>query len=266
MCTIGKHESSKSVKRFALWACMGFVACGAPSPSGDGGQRLSDGGVLVEVDAGCPAMELVDGGCIALAFSRLCDLPHVTVLQSGVTLDDEASRHMATALTSHCAPPLMSATADTRDGGGGWLDAQGAPVVGRNQNLIAAGGTFTQPFVNWYERTGRAPVFETSAGANVSLSTRAGEVLFTEPLANLGPHLDYFVVEFVRSVTTGPLSVIGYGFYAPGTTAAAWFFEHRVLTQPLTSTDNWYVVRWTDVDGNTVPNEADQFTILRAGN
>ncbi len=271
MSTIRKDDDrggSSAVWRLG-WVVF-VVSCGSPVTENDagqqlvdGGQRAVDGGVLPQVDAGCPEMEQGDGGCLPLAFARVCDLSRFTVLQSGVTLDDAASLRMSDAIATHCSPPPATVMADTRDGGGGWLDSTGAPLVGRAEVFVAAGGSFTQPFVGWYERTGRSPVYESTTGELTSLSTRAGDVIFTEPLANLGPHLDYFVVEFVRSESTGPLSVIAYGFYAPGTAAAAWFFEHRVL--PTASSTSWYVVRWNDVDGNALPGDADHFTILRSG-
>jgi hypothetical protein len=232
----------------------------------DGGWTRADGGTVdagPPVDAGCPEMELIDGGCIALAFTRVCDVSSVTVLQSGVLADDAAAVRMGQSL-SVCLPPPTVTTVDTRNGGGGLLATNGQPLPGRSETFLAAGGSFGQPFVNWFEASGRSPVYDSSTATLASLSN-AGSVIFSEPVANLGASLDYFALEFVRSAPTGPLSVIGYGFYAPGTAAAAWYFEHRVMAQRATFTASWYVVRWNDVDGDHLPGEADQFTLLRSG-
>jgi hypothetical protein len=265
---------------WALFALSMFtLACG-PSAQLDGGNGRdgsvtaesdagligADGGLIdagPPVDAGCPAMELADGGCIGLAFARVCDVSRVTVLQSGVLVDDAAAVRMGQAM-SVCLPAPVTTVVDTRNGGGGLLATNGQPLQGRAETFFAAGGSFGQPFVNWYETTGRSPVSDTSTATVASLSN-AGSVIFTEPVANLGPALDYFTLEFVRSAPTGPLSVIGYGFYGPGTVAAAWYFEHRVMAQRSTFTASWYVVRWNDVDGDHLPSEADQFTLLRSG-
>jgi hypothetical protein len=147
---------------------------------------------------------------------------------------------------------------------GGALDARGAPLQGRGDAIIGAGGTDTQPFVNWFEGRGGAPVFDSSVGSQASLSSASG-VIFSAPVASFGVSVDYFLLEFVRSEPQGPLAVIGYGFYAPGTTAAAWFFEHRVLANPSSADVAWYVVRWTDQDGDALPGAADDFLVLETG-
>ena len=266
----------KSTPHLALLALSMFtLACGSASPldggndaglvrQADGGWTTADGGAVdagPPVDAGCPAMELSDGGCIGLAFARVCDVSSITVLQSGVLTDDAAAVRMGQAMST-CLPPPTTTTVDTRNGG--VLATSGQPLMGRTETYFAAGGSFAQPFVNWYESSGRSPVSDSSTSTVASLSN-AGSVIFSEPVANLGPSLDYFALEFVRSEPTGPLSVIGYGFYAPGTAAAAWYFEHRVLAQRATFTAGWYVVRWNDLDGDHLPSEADQFTMLRSG-
>ena len=261
------------MRHLALLALSMFtLACG-PAPLVDGdagvdaGRRAADGGTIdagPPGDAGCPEMELTDGGCIGLAFARVCDVSRVTVLQSGVLSDDAAAARMGQAMSA-CLPPPATSVVDTRDGGGGLLAADGQPLMGRTDTFFAAGGSFGQPFVNWYEGTGRSPVYDSSTATVASLSN-AGSVIFSEPVANLGPSLDYFTLEFVRSAPTGPLSVIGYGFYAPGTVAAAWYFQHRVMAQRTSFTASWYVGRWNDLDGDQQPSEADQFILLRSGN
>ena len=248
-----------------LGLCLFALACGsAPLPNpgrADGG--LADGGDDEAIDAGCPAMELADGGCIGLSFARVCDVARFTVLQSGVLADDAAAQQIGQSMSA-CAPSPATSVVDTRNGGGGLLDANGRPLVSRDETFISAGGSFGQPFVRWYEGTGHSPVVDSSTATEASLSN-AGSLIFSEPMANIGPSLDYFTLEFVRSTPNGPLSVIGYGFYGPGTAAAAWYFEHRIMTQRSASSASWYVVRWNDTDGDLKPGQADQFTLLRSG-
>jgi hypothetical protein len=222
-----------------------------------------DAGMLdagVPVDAGCLQMELDDGGCEPLSFARVCALKRYSVLQSGVLLDDLAGARMGQALMASCNPAPVSFVPD-----GGALDARGAPLLGRGDALVGAGGTYTQPFVGWFEARGGAPVYDSSVGTLASFSSAAGTVLFSAQVATFGVSVDYFLLEFVRSEPMGPLAVVGYGFYAPGTTAAAWWFEHRVLPTPSASDAAWYVVRWTDLDGDGQPGAADEFLVLGSG-
>jgi hypothetical protein len=249
----------------------GGVDAGAPD-AGDVDAGLADAGrdagpldagrfdAGVPVDAGCLQLELDDGGCEPLSFARVCALKRYSVLQSGVLLDDLAGARMGQALMASCNPAPVSFVPD-----GGALDARGAPLLGRGDALVGAGGTYTQPFVGWFEARGGAPVYDSSVGTLASFSSAAGTVLFSAQVATFGVSVDYFLLEFVRSEPLGPLAVIGYGFYAPGTTAAAWWFEHRVLPTPSASDAAWYVVRWTDLDGDGQPGAADEFLVLGSG-
>jgi hypothetical protein len=223
-----------------------------------------DAGVeAAQVDAGCLQLGLADGGCVAFSFSRLCALPALTVLQSDVVADSAAAAQIGAALSTACALPLPLRLVNSQDGG--VLDPQGAPLVGRDQTLVVAGGSYTQPYVHWLEGGLRAPVVDSTAGVVGSFSTRAGEVLFTEPLVNLGPGYDYFLLEVVRGAPFAPVSVVAYGFYVPGTTAAVWYLVHRVLPAQGSFPGQWYVVRWKDLDANAAPSEGDEFLLLRAG-
>jgi hypothetical protein len=232
-------------------------------PDGGGLDAGFDAGVHAGMDAGCLELPLADGGCSALAFTQICAPTPLLVLHSDVVLDSAASASMGAALAAACTPAPQLLTLNSQDGG--LLDADGAPLVERTQTILVAGGSFTQPYVAWLERSGGSLVRDTTSGTTASISTRAGDVIFTEPLANLGPSLDYFVLEFIRADPFGPLSIIAYGFFGPGTTAASWYFEHRVLPARSTSTAQWYVVRWNDLDGDGKPSEADAFVVLRAG-
>ncbi len=244
-------------------ALDGSVTDSGSDDAGSVDSGLVDSGVFdagTPVDAGCLQFELADGGCEPLSFARVCGLRRYSVLASGVPLDDLAGARMGQALVATCSPAPTAFVPD-----GGVLDARGAPLLGRGEALVGAGGTYTQPFVGWYEARGGALVYDSSVGTLASFSSAAGTLLFSAQVATFGVSVDYFLLEFVRSEPLGPLAIIGYGFYGPGTTAAAWYFEHRVLPTPAASDAAWYVVRWTDLDGDGLPGAADEFLLLGSG-
>jgi hypothetical protein len=215
------------------------------------------------IDAGCLQMDLADGGCTPLTFDRVCDVPQYTVVHTGVVLDDAAGTRMGQAISALCAPAPGGRTVNAADGG--VVSRAGAPLEGRDDLLVAAGGSFTQPVVNWLQASGRTQLIDSASNGLASIANRQGNVIFSVPLASLGPGLDYFALELLRSTPGGPLAVLGYGFYAPGTIASGWFFEHRVLAQQGTWPASWYVVRWTDGDGDLQPSAGDTYTVLGSG-
>lgn len=214
-------------------------------------------------DAGCLGFEYEDGGCGPLSFTEVCALQTLTVLTTGVPIDDQAAGRLGLALQANCAPTPTLRTVAVADAG--VITAQGAPLVGRGEALVCGGGGFYQKHVDWLERTGVTAVLDTSSSSVATFSLRDGGAVFSTPYAQFDGGFDYFIVELVRSAPRGPISLVGYGIFGSGTTAAAWFFEHRVAPVHGTFTDSWYVVRWNEVDGDGVPSAGDDYTVLASG-
>lgn len=216
-------------------------------------------------DAGCMQLETVDGGCLALVFANVCSLPRLTVIHSGEPTDDDAGSMMGAAIQANCPAGLMLRTVNGQDGG--VLDAVGAPVVTRDDALICGGGSFSQPHVNWLETTAAvSPVYDSSTLTQVSYTRRDdGGVIFTDVPSNLGPELDYFLIELVRTRPAGPVTVVGYGSFEPGTVAAAWYFANSIMPMHGAINSGWFVVRWVDLNHDGLPNEMSEFTVLGSG-
>lgn len=214
-------------------------------------------------DAGCLAIETVDGGCIPLLFSNVCSVPQVTVLHSGDRVDDDAGTQMGAAILANCTTAIPSRTVNWRDAG--VLDSVGAPLVGRNDVFVCGGGSFNQLHVGWLENSGATFVRDTSTSEVASFSLRDGGMVFNDSTSNLSPSLDYFVLELAHTRPGGPLTVVGYGMYGPGTTAAAYYFETAVMPNLSTHNETWYVVRWADLDADGLPSQPAEFTVLGSG-
>ncbi len=252
----------------ACYLSVAFIAVGTACGNGevpdgsvpDGGDSFDAG---PPVDAGCLEIGLPDGGCSPLVFSNICTLPTFVVLNDGASNDDQAASQMGVALRTSCSPSPVVQTVDGVSSG--LVATNGAPLAPRSDTLICTGGGAVQPYVGWLEASGATPVVNSSDGTNSSFSPRGGTPIFSVPAATLSASLDYFVLELVRSEPTGPLSVVSYGFFGPGTAAASWFFEQRVMAQLSTSTQTWYVVRWSDTNGSGLPDDGDDFTVLASG-
>lgn len=254
------------------------LACGGPSSSdggagggagggsggGTGGGLGGGSGGGGAVDAGCVEVDLADGGCEPLAFSSLCGLRDLYVVLDGYPVDDAAGRQLSAAVRAHCTPPPTSLEVPNDGGLPRVLDG-GSPTIGKGPTLVAGGGGYYQPHVQWLEDTGAARVVDVTTSSTASFLRRDGGVLFSEPLSGFDGGVDYFLLQLVRGRPTGPLSLVGYGVFGTGTSAAAWFFSNRVAPHRASWTDSWYVVRWVDADAGGLPDDGDTFTVLGSG-
>ncbi len=214
-------------------------------------------------DAGCLSLETVDGGCVALLFSNVCLVPRLTVLLDKQPEDDDAGLTMASAIQANCPAPIPSRSVDAIDPS--VLDTEGAPQSTHDDVYVCGGGSFGQLHVAWLETNGVSPVYDSSTATVASMSTRDGGFVFSDAVANLGPSRDYFLLELMRSKPGGPVSVVGYGMFAGGTAAAAWYLQNRVMPQYMSFSETWYVIRWTDVDADLLPGSADMFELIASG-
>ncbi len=242
---------------------------GGGTTTGDGGTGGgTGGGTTVPFDAGrgtgCLDLETTGGACLPLVFSNLCSLPKLTVVQSGNATDDAAGAALAAGVNANCPTALPLRSVNGKDGQ--TLTADGAPVGGHLDVLVVGGGSFNQKHVDWVERIAGSPVFDSTHDPVVAMTRRdTGTEIFSEAATAIGPSHDYALIELFHAQVGGPMSFIGYGFYGPGTTAAAWYFQNVIAKSLSTHTDSWYVVRWSDMNGDMIPNLASEFTLVASG-
>jgi hypothetical protein len=148
----------------------------------------------------------------------------------------------------------------------------GRPLSSVPQTLIfAIGGPDINGVTHYYEHTDvaadRAPVTWSEEGSNVIWRLRNGTVVVnvTQASTNVPPgSSDVFAIQIIRDAD-GRLVVLMYGERYTGTWAAAVYFKFVVYANISTYTDNYYIVRWTDVNGDFTPNIGDTFSIVAQG-
>jgi hypothetical protein len=184
------------------------------------------------------------------------------VLQDTSPEDNAAGRAMAVALGVSCgiAAPVIDQASSTT----GAVDpTTGQPLL-LNSLLIAGGGSFHHPVVRWLEANRAAPVVSGGSATFVQYARQDGRVLAAVPLNAIGPSHDIFVVQVAHS-PTGPLVLNAYGYFSLGTTAASWYFIHRLLPRVASLTEAWMLVDWADTSGDGQPGEGDTFKVLASG-
>lgn len=211
-------------------------------------------GVACAADAFCGRAQ-----CHGATLSNLCAMPVACTVLNGVYEDDAAGLAITYAITGSCTSPVTSRIADA-----GAVDvATGAPLP-LGELSVLGGGSFRQRAIAWLEDQNLATVRDTSTEALYRYSLRDGGTITSAPRSAISPMHDIFVIQLVR-LPSGVVVFNAAGFYAQGTTSAAWYFINRQLGSLTTQTDSWYVVDWTDTNANLHPDPVDTWTLVASG-
>ena len=212
----------------------------------------------------CTEAQYCDGkACLDATFANVCHAPKATVVLDGIAADDEPGMVLGAALVG-CGlavqyVPTWMAT--------GVLADDGRPMTGPGNMLVTVGGSYTQPSVAYMEAS-LSPIFTRSAfaGQNLQVVVRATQATLLDiAVSSLSPAHDYFVLQIAYEPSSASLCLIDYGFYAPGTKAAAWYTATNVLPHRGAYTDRWYVYEWQDTDVSGDPSIGDVFAKKASG-
>lgn len=219
----------------------------------------------------CAANQFCTGeACATTSFENVCANPRVTVVQDLQGYDRDAGVSVGEALAA-CGPPPGSQLRylDQDDPDAGIFDTESGRLTTRGgETLVATGGPVVQKITKYLETEGLVPVhFEGETWSRAFVGPDGG-VLASADVQDGGVSArhDYFLLQLGRDPFNGSFSLSAYGFGGPGTQAAAWYFVNVVLPTRPGRADRWYVVEWTDLDGNGVPDGAGEFTVKASGN
>jgi len=245
--------------------CSAAVGCGGGRTCCDARcvDTTFDVGHCGACDAPCAAARFCGRGtCHDAVLASVCELPTAAALLNGIPVDEVAGVRMATALATVCTPSVVRVSDDELDGG------VVNPATGRPRAvgalLTAGGGSYGHRLVGWIDDGRVGAIYDSTAPPTFSLSHRDGTVIVSADLSVLTERHDFFVVEVVRA-PSGATALVAAGFFAPGTQAGAWWFINRVLAARATYADAWYVVEWTDGNGDLAPDAADTWRLVASG-
>lgn len=276
------------------------AAADAADSGGDGGGDASEAGPQCDPDAGascdggltCCSGQCVDptkdpnncgscgtacttaqfctgAGCTDMGVENVCANAHATVVLDGIATDEDAGSTIGAALAASCTPAVVVAALG-QDAGGVLDPATNRPITGVGNTFVAGGGAFGQLGVAYMNNQSLTPVYVTvdsnaMTASFVQRSTSAA--LVTAPMSMLTASHDYFVVQLAVEPTSGTLCFIAYGFFAPGTSAAAFWASTQMVPNRASFTNRWYVYEWTDnADGGVPgPSADDTFTPVASG-
>lgn len=223
-------------------------------------------------DTGCHACNITctasqfcgASACVNMRFEQLCELDAVTVIHDGDAVDNTAGDAVGAAFSTVCGRSIAASAVDQTNAA--VVDqATGQPKPAPGKFLILAGGSFVHNVVRYLvESPGLSKVFDTYADNGVDYVIRRrsdNALLMTIDPSTLSAGHDYFVVEMIKEPTTKAVSLAFYGMDAPGTRAAAWYLANQAMPMRASFMGTYYIVEWTDQNGDETPNGADMFTI-----
>jgi hypothetical protein len=209
--------------------------------------------------------------CVGAVFSNLCANASGTVVLDEYVADQDAGSLMGAALAASCTPAVV-VTAVSQDAGVANDPVTGRPIAGPGDTLVIAGGSYGQITMGYLDGAGLTRLNLAGDGANaLAFFLRATNVaVVSAPISTLTASHDYFALELTVEPISGTLSYTGFGMYAPGTAAAAYYFSNVVMPNLAGYTNAWYVYEWTDsgdVDGGAAlsPDSTDTFTLVMGG-
>lgn len=199
-------------------------------------------------------------GCTALGFSTLCTNDGRIALSSGASADDAVLQTSADAVAAHCGGAVTRSTLNDAV----LVDQTShAPLVGVGNLLLLQGGPFFDLMIRHFEESGMAPLrYVYNSGQNHNQFVESnGTMALDVPQALTTASHDYFLVELFADPVRGALILASYGFDVAGSRAAGWYLVHHLIGAPEPQA-SWYVVEWTDRDGDLAPSSIDEFALI----
>jgi len=154
------------------------------------------------------------------------------------------------------SPKLIFPKTDTSK-----VSPTGQPTWSGYTHLVTVGGRNANPTTRYYEDNGLAPL-KWAGNSTHAMIMRGSEAKLNVPLSSLGSTNDYFVMQAISDGTHKAVILWGitqYGTYASGVYFDGMFADMSSLTA------GWYIIRWQDLNSNSIPDYPAEFTMVASG-
>ena len=212
----------------------------------------------------CTLTQFCNGvGCNEAILSNVCANARATVALNPYAVDDDAGIALGNSLAKSCT--LTLAFADEYDGGV-QEPVTNRPITGAGNTFVECGGSYGQSSVAYLDGVGLTTIYSAYPTPNVELVDRKTDAAVVDvATSTLSTQHDYFFLQLTVEPVSGTLCLSAIGLFAPGTIAASYWFENVVAPSLAAYTDSWYVVEWTDGNGDSIPNAGDSFNVIAHG-
>ncbi len=197
-------------------------------------------------------------------FGELCRFDTLTVIEDGDPEDDATGASLAASIVSVCGNDATVRVVGQGDPG--ILDPEtDGPLLGPDELAVVGGASFVQDVMR-YLLASYTPIELLLDGGRYVLRERAtGDVIVdvAEPDAN-ATH-DFATVQTTLDPVSGTAVLSSFGNVANGTRAGAFWFANTLGATFASDPNRWYVIEWTNADGDPAPSAGDTFVVLASG-
>jgi hypothetical protein len=198
------------------------------------------------------------------SFVGLCRFGLGTVIQSGITADDNMAATLPPALAAGCAtsPIIRVVSQDLA----GILDpTSGRPLLPTDDLGVLGGGDAFQRAVAYLIMADTPVVVDASGTTHTLIERATGTVIASFPASSLSNTHDVGLVMIVDEPISGGSYLTAFGRSAAGTVAAGVLFTSRIAPAIRTDRHQWYAFEWMDSDVMAGPSAGDTFNVVGAG-
>jgi hypothetical protein len=196
-------------------------------------------------------------------FLDICLFMRAIVVEDTMAVDTEASQQVLASLQIACGVTFTIRHVSQADAG--ILAADGRPLWDPSELGMLAGGPQIHDAVRYLDMNA-TQIFVQESDPNAVWAERAtNNVVISLPLAAFTPTHDVGIMQIVREPIGGTVSLNVYGHATPGTLAAAYYLTTVIAPNLKNDRRRYYVIEWTDQDGDEMPTAADLFELRGSG-
>jgi hypothetical protein len=186
----------------------------------------------------------------------------LTVISDGQPADDAVGANMMNAIAAGCgtAPATQTISQNTS----GILDpSTSRPLLAADALGIMGGGNAYQRAMAYLMQSGDSPLVFSSTATDVTVTERAtSNVVYQAPLSSLSNTHDIGGLMLIHEAVSGGAYLDSNGRVGQGTLAGGYYFTATIAPQLRTDMASWYVIEWTDRNGNSVPDAPDTYNVI----
>jgi hypothetical protein len=197
-------------------------------------------------------------------FATLCGFTSLTVIHCGNVSADSDGDMIQAAIATQCAAGQAERTVLQTDPAI-LNQTTHQPLLAANDLAVAGGGELVENINAYYRAQNAWPVILTGSTTYTWTERATGQVLATGPYSGITATHDYGLVMLLRDPNGVSSVMTGFGFGAPGSLVAVYFFQTVIAPAIASDRHTWYLLEWTNGDADINPSAGDTFSVLGSG-
>ena len=208
-------------------------------------------------DAGDGAIRPLGG------FQDICLFMRAIVVPDVMAVDTQVSQQVLASVQTACGVTFTVRQVSQSDPG--ILAADGRPLWDPSELGMLTGGPQIHDAVRYLDMSATQIYVQSSDPDAVWGERATNNVVISLPLTDFTAAHDVGIMQIIQEPIGGTVSLNVYGHATQGTLAAAYYLTTVVVPNLRTDRRRYYVIEWTDQDGDEMPTAADLFELRGSG-